>query len=201
MRRRQVVLPLVVAALGLTVGACGQDEPAGPDYRLITPPAYAGAPPIASATPGKEPVMTPADAKRLRRVLAAWADAVRRGEAAKAARYFSLPAIVYQASYGAVELRSAAVAKAFNQALPCGARLVKTRADGRYIVGTFTLQDAEGRTCATPGEQVRVGFVFGDRRHPRRFTEWWQVPDGADAQTGPAERPLAAPATAETFSP
>src|SRR4051794_28951299 len=224
MRRRLAALALL--AFSLAVAGCGSGQDAsGPDYRLMTPAEYAGAPPIATPTPGKEPAMTAADARRLRPVLAGWAAAVRRGDAARAARYFSLPAIVYQTSYGAVEVRTTAVARAFNGALPCGARLDSARADGRYIVGTFTLLNTAGGTCSTPDEHLRVGFVFGDPHHPRRFTEGWQGPDGplrvgfvsgapppprrfrewgrvrddGGARPGPARRPLAVPATAAMF--
>jgi hypothetical protein len=190
-------LALLTAALGLA--ACGEEKASGPDYRLVTPPVYAGAPPVPTPTPGKEPRMTARDAKRLRPVLAGWAAAVRRGDAARATRFFSLPAIVYQGSVGPVELRTKPVAEAFNRALPCGARLIGTQADGRYIVGTFELETVAGRVCTTPNETVRVGFVFGDPEHPRRFTEWWQVADGASATTGPSQRPVADPATASTF--
>jgi hypothetical protein len=192
------VLALAVAAFGL--GACGgTQEASGPDYRLITPPAYVGAPPVATPTPGKEPHMTARDAKRLRPVLAGWAAAVRHGQVTRATHFFSLPTIIYQASLGPVEVRSKPVADAFNRALPCGARLLRTRADGRYIVGTFVLETVKGKTCTTPKQKVRVGFVFGDPKHPRRFTEWWQVADGAGATTGPEQRPVADPATAATF--
>ncbi len=30
------------------------------------------------------------------------------------------------------------------------------------------------RPCPGQDGIARVGFVFGDRRHPQRFTEWWE---------------------------
>lgn len=198
MRRTAVSLLTVLVASGLA--ACGGDETAsGPDYGLITPPEYVGAPAVATPAKGGGRTMTAKDAKQATPVLEAWAAAVRVGDDAKASSFFQLPAVVYQPSFGAVEVRTRAVADAFNGALPCGARLVSARPDGRYIVGVFELETVKGRVCATPDETVRVGFVFGDTAHPRKFTEWWQVAGGAGAQTGPDARPVVDPATAQTF--
>jgi len=195
-RTAALVTTLLVAA---ALAACGGDDAAsGPDYRLITPPEYVGAPPVATPPAGGTRRMTAKDVRRLRPVLAAWAAAVRHGDTAKASRFFQLPAIVYQPSFGAVELRNRVVAVAFNGALPCGARLLSARADGRYIVGVFELEAAKGRVCTTPNETVRVGFVFGDATHPRKFTEWWQVMDEG-GPTGPATRPAVEAATVQTF--
>ena len=90
-------------------------------------------------------------------------------------------------------------ARAFNASLPCGAKLIGTNPDGRYVVGTFVLVSAGRARCEGEGDVARVGFVFGDKRHPRRFTEWWQIAKPG-ARTGPAARPKAlAPATVTDF--
>ena len=133
MRRRAVSL-LLMAGLGLS--ACGGDDGSSTsraNLDLVTPPRYVGAPPVPTPTPGAERKMTARDAKQLRPVLVRWAEAVRRGDAEAAAAFFSLPAIVYQPSFGAVELRDPKVARAFTGALPCGARLVGARPQGRYL--------------------------------------------------------------------
>ena len=188
MHRRAAALA-ALCALGL--GACGGDEDdGGPDYRLVTPPRYVGAPPVRTPEPGAEPRPSAADARRLRPVIAAWAEAVRRGQPERATRYFALPAIVSQPSFGPVVVESPEVAQAFNAALPCGARLLATRPQGRYVVGTFRLVDAEGKRCPSAG-RVRVGFVFGDPDHPRRFSEWWQAATGTQGAPGPPARPAA----------
>src|SRR3954471_13806902 len=97
MRHRAV--PAVLSALAL--GACGSSAD-GPDYRLITPPRYVGARPLATPPAGREPHPSAKDARRLRPVLAGWADAVRRGQPDRATRFFALPALVAQPSYGPV---------------------------------------------------------------------------------------------------
>src|SRR4051812_31305662 len=97
LRRRFGVTVLAAAALA----GCGHQ---GPDYSLETPPDTVVARPIetpvAPAAKGAEraslPHPTRRQAERMRPVLAAWAAAVRRGDATGAARYFALPAIVSQ---------------------------------------------------------------------------------------------------------
>src|SRR5689334_10829157 len=127
-RRLAAVMAPVVLAAGLV--ACGGDSSGSsgsPDYELITPPPYMGAAPLPTPDPSDDRPRTRRDVRRLRPVIAAWADAVRRGDPARATGFFALPAIVYQPSYGPVEVRTRGVAEAFNRALPCGARLIRAR--------------------------------------------------------------------------
>jgi hypothetical protein len=197
-RRRSALLVLPVLAAALA--GCGSDARApvaSPDYSLVTPPRVQSAQPL----PPPTPAMHADDVRRLRPVIRRWARAVRTGHPDVAARYFALPTIVAQPASGAVEIRRRAVAERFNSSFPCGARLVGTRAQGRFIVGTFVLLSVPGRTCTTPNARVRVGFVFGDRRHPRRFSEWWQAADTTGAAPGPERRPLAPPAGSDLFGP
>jgi len=176
---------LVVLAAVVAISGCG-DAP-GPDYSLKTPPAEVGAPPIetpaATPAPGakKQPRPTQREAERLRSVLAGWADAVRRGDPDKAARYFAVPALVAQSM--TVELQTREQVRRFNDELPCGARLLEVQHDGRYVVGTFRLTERAGHTCADAGELARVAFVV----RAQHFTEWRQIPDRPGAPPGPAE--------------
>lgn len=189
---------LLFAAL---LAGCGSNN-GGLDYSLRTPPPYVGG--VSIAPKGQQPVdrkMSKADADRYKPVIAGWANAVRRGDIAAAAGFFDLPAIVYQPGRAALQVNTPQIAEAFNASLPCGAKLIGTNPDGRYVVGTFVLV-AVGRTkCAAAGQTARVGFVFGDKRRPRRFTEWWQVGDQPNSITGPKQRPRAlTPATVSDFS-
>lgn len=191
--------PLLVLTALLAAG-CGDDD--GLDYGIQTPPRYIGG--TAIAPKGQQAVdrkMTQADALRYKPVIADWADAVRRGDLDTAAGFFDLPAIVYQPTQpAALEVNTPQIAAAFNASLPCGAKLLGTNPDGRYVVGTFLLVGNGATKCAGEGEVARVGFVFGDKRHPRQFTEWWQIPPKRDAKTGPAKRPTALdPATVSDF--
>jgi len=123
-------------------------------------------------------------------VLSGWAAAVRRGDAARAARYFALPAVVAQSETVEMETRDQILR--FNDQLPCGARLLEVQHDGRYVVGTFRLTERKGKQCAAAGQLARVAFVLKGRR----FTEWRQVPDQPGAPPGPKE-PEDAPSLAE----
>jgi hypothetical protein len=183
---------IVLAGVAALTTGCGSQ---GPDYRLTTPRPAVGAAPI--ETPGPtaaerkavkgQPRPTQRQAERLRPVLAGWANALRRGDPDRAARYFAVPAIVAQPM--AVELETREQVRRFNDALPCGARLLGVRHDGRYIVGTFRLTARSGHTCAAAGELSRVAFVI--RGH--HFTEWRQVPDRPGAPPGPIEPETAPP--------
>lgn len=173
--------------LASALAGCGSD---GPDYSRRTPPPAVGGRPIDTPAPGpsgrakrltREPQPSQRDAERLRPVLSGWAAAVRRGDAARAARYFAVPAIVAQSQ--TLELRTRDQIRHFNDQLPCGARLLEVQHDGRYVVGTFRLTERSGKACSASGQLVRVAFVV--RGH--RFTEWRQVPDRPGAPAGPKE--------------
>lgn len=195
MSRRRLA-PLLLAVLA--VAGCGDE---GLDFSRRTPPPYIGGDPIAPA--GQRLVsrqMTPDDAERLKPVIADWADAVRAGDIDRASGFFTLPSIVYQAGSGALQMNSERVAAAFNASLPCGARLISTDPDGRYVVGTFLLSDVGVAECPNKGELAKVGFVFGDRDHPQQFSEWWQLSTERDAKPGPEVRPTTVvPATVGSF--
>lgn len=193
--------PALLILLGALVAGCGSGG-GGLDYELRTPPPYVGG--VSVAPKGQQLVdrrMSKRDADRYKPVIAGWADAVRRGAADTAAGFFDLPAVVYQPGHTPLQVNTPQIAAAFNASLPCGAKLIGTNPDGRYVVGTFVLVTIGRTRCAAEGDLARVGFVFGDKRHPRQFTEWWQVPDKADARTGPPKRPTAlTPATVSDFS-
>lgn len=188
MALRRAALLSVVALAG-----CGnQDGLDEAKLSLRTPPARVSEPPVASATPsstatpkkaGRQREMTAADAERLRPVISAWADSLTRSDFDAAARFFALPAIVFQSV--PLELTTAAAAKQFNSGLPCGARLEDVQQNGRYIVGTFRLLTRPGSECGDVNQLVRVAFVFTGRR----FSEWYQVPDTPGAAPGPKRRP------------
>ena len=190
---------LLLLLAGSLLAGCGSDR--GLDFSLRTPPPYIGGVPV--APPRQQAVdrkMTRSDAERVKPVIADWAAAVRAEDFAKAAGYFDLPAVVFQPTNRALEVNTPHIAQAFNAGLPCGAKLLATNPDGRYVVGTFVLVPHGGTPCTAKNKVAKVGFVFGDKRHPKQFTEWWQVSDTPDSPTGPASRPkTVAPATVSDF--
>src|SRR5690349_10799511 len=98
----------VLAAL-VVAGCGGSSEP--DRFTLTTPKA----PP--SAAPERAPVT---DAEK--RVIRGWSERLRHGDVQAAAKYFRVPAHVSIAQ--ADELESARMVEAFNDSLPCGAKLL-----------------------------------------------------------------------------
>jgi hypothetical protein len=186
---RRYSAALAVAALATLASACGND----PQERLSlrTPPERSVAKPLpeveragrqAERAARQHP--THHDAQRLRPVLRAWGRALRRDRTGRAARYFALPAIVAQGRV--LMLETTEQVRAFNEGIPCGARLLRVQEDGRFVVGTFRLTRRPQHSCPARGRVMRVAVVVRDHR----IAEWREVPKGAEP--GPA-RPENAP--------
>ena len=105
-------------------------------------------------------------------VIRGWVDALRQGRLEKASRYFALPATVANGS-APVRLQSRAGVRQFNESLPCGARLVRTRRDHGYTIGVFRLTDRPGGDCGTgAGGLAATAFQL---EHGKIVT-WIRVP-------------------------
>jgi hypothetical protein len=177
---RRLLISAGLAAVLATGCGGGEDE----RYALTTPPEEVGAKPLPQEQQDNEPAPgehrpTRREAQRLRPLVAGWAAALRHGDVERASSYFALPAIVSQGE--AVRLRTRAEVRAFNAALPCGARVLGIGNDGRYVVATFRLTHRAGVPCAEAGQLVRVAFVI----RGRKFAEWRQVPDAPGADPVP----------------
>jgi hypothetical protein len=190
---------LVMFAMCLALAGCGADGNAD-RFDLVTPGANTGSPltslPEASATPDPsatpEPERKPVTAAE-RRVIKGWADTLRRGRVAAAARYFTVPALVSNNTPGVAVLRTRADVEEFNATLPCGARLLRTRrgSDG-FVVGIFELTDREGAhgQCGTGvGEQAAVAFKVQDGH----ISEWVRVDAAPGGGGGGGEAPEPVP--------
>src|SRR5215210_8208319 len=125
MRRSSVAL--AVAALGLTAPACGGGQHGR--FALTTPEERRTAEPLPEVQAARDEAERIAnyrpsqrDAERVRPVLKGWGDALARDDYEPATRYFAVPVIVAQQTE--VKLETAAQVRAFNAALPCGARLL-----------------------------------------------------------------------------
>jgi hypothetical protein len=158
-----------VLALALVAGGCGggSDE----RRRAATPTPTATTAPDAGAP--AEP--DPADVA----VVRAWADTLRRGHAAAAARYFALPSVVANGT-APLKLQNRAAAELFNRTLPCGAKLIDAEpAPHGFFIVTFRLTERPGPgRCGTgTGETARTAFRVRDGR----ITEWLRVQDIPDA--------------------
>jgi len=153
--------PLPVAlAVSILISGCGGGSAKPPKARTPRPPAPAG------------------DVSVIRR----WADTLRAGDVAGATRLFGLPAIVENGTPPQVLTTRTAV-RAFNESLPCGARLLSTRRRDRYTVATFRLTDRRGGACgAGVGDKAATAF----RLRGGRIVEWLRVPIGAGEPTVPS---------------
>jgi hypothetical protein len=102
-------------------------------------------------------------------VIRAWVDTLRRGDVAKAATYFGLPAIA-QNGTPPIELTTREQVRAFNASLPCGARLLSTSTSGRYTTAVFRLTErpGPGRCGQGTGQTARTKFLIRDGR----IREW-----------------------------
>jgi len=109
---------------------------------------------------------------------------------AGATRLFGLPVIVENGTPPQV-LSTRAAVRAFNESLPCGARLLSTRRRDRYTVATFRLTDRPGGACGT-GAGGTAATAFRLRRG--RIVEWLRVPLGA-GEPAPPSPPRPAPRT------
>lgn len=117
-----------------------------------------------------------------RRVIAGWADTLRRSDVEGATGYFGVPLIIEQGG-DAVRLRSREQVRTFNASLPCGARLTGVARTGGYLVGTFVLGERPGRRCDAPGNVARVAIVV----KAGKIREWRQIPELGTPEAPPAD--------------
>jgi hypothetical protein len=113
-------------------------------------------------------------------VIKGWADELRSGDVSAASERFSIPTVV-QNGTPALELTTRRQVEAFNQSLPCGARLTAASRSGRYTIATFVLTERPGPgECGNGvGEAAKTAFVI----HNGHITEWRRVVD--TEPTGP----------------
>ncbi|HEY1237963.1 MAG TPA: hypothetical protein VGE91_06470 [Solirubrobacterales bacterium] len=118
-------------------------------------------------------------------VIKGWADELRAGNVAAASERFALPSVV-QNGTAPLRLTTRPQVKAFNQSLPCGARLTEAVAVDRFTIATFKLTERPGPgECGNGvGETAKTAFVV------RRglITQWLRVVDtdqGTPTTQGP----------------
>jgi hypothetical protein len=115
-------------------------------------------------------------------VIRDWAQALTAGDLGRAASFFALPAIVENAT-PPVRITSRAQARAFNELLPCGARLVATAHHGDYIYATFRLTDRVGGDCgAGTGGIAATAFLIRNGK----IVEWRRLPNPGGEQQPPS---------------
>jgi hypothetical protein len=153
---RAIVLPAAIALL--LMAGCGSS-----DSGKTTTPAVAGN-------------ADPSDVQVIRQ----WSDELRAGDIQAATDRFAIPAFVQNGS-PLVTLTNRGQIEAFNQSLPCGARLTAASQTGRYTIATFVLTErpGPGRCGNGVGEAAKTAFVI----QAGHIREWRRVVD--TEPTGP----------------
>ena len=118
-------------------------------------------------------------------VIKSWADELRAGDVAAASKRFAIPTVV-QNGTPTLRLSTRSEVEAFNQSLPCGARLTEAVSVDRFTIATFKLTERPGPgECGNGvGETAKTAFVV------RRglITQWRRVVDtdeGTSTTQGP----------------
>jgi limonene-1,2-epoxide hydrolase len=160
-----------LAVLAVTAAGCGgsgDDEPAKRGASHRTP----------------APVARRADPAKVQ-VIRGWVDSLRAGHVDAAARYFAVPSVVQNGS-PLIKLRSVAEVRAFNAALPCGARLKRTFSTGRYVAATFVLTERPGGHCGGgTGQLAATAFII----RGGKIVEWRRVPLPSEQLPAPGPSP------------
>jgi hypothetical protein len=107
-------------------------------------------------------------------VIKGWADELRAGDIGAASERFALPTVVQNGS-GPLRLTNRRQVEAFNQSLPCGARLTAASSSGKYTIAAFVLTErpGEGQCGNGVGEQAKTAFVI----QGGLITQWLRVVD------------------------
>ncbi len=160
---------LLLVTIALSLAACGTDdgetaEPAGDE--------------ASSGSDSTEAPDIPGDADPADvRVIADWADTLRRGDVDGAAEFFAVPSVAENGGI-VLEIESLEQAVLFNASLPCGARLIRARAEGEFVTATFRLTERPGPgACGTgTGGKAKTAFVIEDGE----IVEWRRVAAGGE---------------------
>jgi hypothetical protein len=118
-------------------------------------------------------------------VIEDWSTALREGDVEAAADYFEIPTLA-QNGTPPVPLDSREDVVAFNEALPCGAELIRATDHGDYVLATFELTERPGAgECGEGvGTRARTAFHIEDGL----IVEWIRAVDEPELE--PAEGPV-----------
>jgi hypothetical protein len=153
-------IAVLLVLVGTVAAGCGGDHKA-------KPPVVRSAAPNAPRVRGVP--ARPRDVALIRR----WADTLRAGRVAAAARLFHLPTLVENGT-GELALTTERAARGFNASLPCGAELLRAkRVVGGYTIAVFRLTERPGGDCGPgTGHEAATAFRFSGGR----ISEWRRVP-------------------------
>lgn len=186
---KAVARTLPFLALSIALAACGStDKRSGRGAGTTTGGGAGSQQPSVPDLPKKTKPADPAAA----RVVRGWTDAQRAGDVERASSYFAIPSIV-QNGTPPVELRSRADVRTFNASLPCGARVRRVVAAGRYTVVTFRLTNRPGARCDGVGHQAATAFLV----RGGKIRAWLRIADrpARRGETPPQQTPQEPPAS------
>lgn len=151
----------VLVGLGLVLAGCGESAPP-PDQLALKHPKQ----PRHVAPEGRTPV-TAAE----RRVISRWADELRRGDVRAASQHFRVPSEIVNMQPDVLELGSEREVEAFNDSLPCGAKVIRVlRTVNQLVVGELELTDRPGGDCgAATGTRATFAFAIDVDDHITRL--------------------------------
>lgn len=172
--------PVIALLSSLLIGGCG----GGGDEPRAAPVTTPGAP--RQQAPASDPLALPAGIPRAAtgpadaaatRTIRRWAQALQRGDVARAVTYWAVPAKI-QNGTPVLTLRSREDVRLFNGSLACGAKLTGAGAARGYTIATFRLTERPGGNCAggtghsaRTAVEVRAGRIAG----------WYRLPDAGTA--------------------
>lgn len=119
-------------------------------------------------------------------VIEDWSVALREGDIEAAADFFEVPSIA-QNGTPPLQLESREDVVSFNEALPCGADLVRAEDRDSFVVATFELTErpGPGECGAGVGSEARTAFVIEDGL----ITHWIRAGDEPQFEP-PTDQPV-----------
>jgi hypothetical protein len=128
--------------------------------------------PAATPEPAEETADVPGDADPADvQVIDDWSRTLREGDVEAASEFFAIPSTAENGL--TYDIRSGADARAFNESLPCGAKLIEAQSEGEFTTATFRLTERPGPgECGEgAGNEAQTAFVI----EAGKIAEWRRV--------------------------
>jgi hypothetical protein len=192
MRARVLVIALLGLSLAIVAGCGTSSRPRAvrPHHRAAVAPRPSPQPTL--TIPDPPPTGVAASPTAIR-VIKAWSTALREGDLASAASYFSLPSVFVNGVGSNGEMQGVTIhshneAEEVNRSLPCGATFISADQRGRYTNALFRLGGRAGpggTNCGGETTTARTNFVIRDGK----ILDWIRAlddPGDNGTGTGPA---------------